>query len=184
MQANNTSAVDFATKMRAHIALGCVDVERSIGFYRELLGQEPSKLRPGYAKFEVAEPPLNLTLNAVPSGGSVPAQALPAHFGVQVKSTGEVMTKLAAMTRAGFGTRTEEGVGCCFAIQDKAWFEDPDGNRWEVFVVTQADIPEHSRPAQPQTRPQAQAQAQPETGEAGDNPSEATRDCCAPTCCA
>lgn len=162
MQARNTSAVDFATKMRAHIALACADVERSIGFYRELLGQEPTKVREGYAKFEVAEPPLNLTLNF---SSEPPRQVSPAHFGVQVKSTGEVMTKLAAMNQAGFGARTEEGVGCCFAIQDKAWFEDPDGNQWEVFVVTEADIPEHSRPGQTES---VAAEQQP---------------CCAPTCC-
>jgi catechol 2,3-dioxygenase-like lactoylglutathione lyase family enzyme len=163
MQTQNTSAVEFATKMRAHVALACADVERSIAFYRELFGQEPTKVRDGYAKFEVAEPPLNLSLNYTPN---VPRQTLPAHFGVQVKSTGEVMTKLAAMTRAGYGTRTEEGVGCCFAIQDKAWFEDPDGNNWEVFVVTQADIPEHSRPS-----------ANAATTAAEPSP------CCAPGCC-
>jgi catechol 2,3-dioxygenase-like lactoylglutathione lyase family enzyme len=163
MQTQNTSAVAFATKMRAHVALACADVERSIAFYRELFGQEPTKVRDGYAKFEVAEPPLNLSLNAAPNP---PRQSLPAHFGVQVKSTGEVMTKLAGMTRAGYGVRTEEGVGCCFAIQDKAWFEDPDGNNWEVFVVTQADIPEHSRPS-------ATAAAE------AVQPSP----CCAPSCC-
>jgi catechol 2,3-dioxygenase-like lactoylglutathione lyase family enzyme len=160
MQTQNISAVDFPTKMRAHIALACADVERSTAFYRELLGREPTKVRDGYAKFEVAEPPLNLSLNHSPEPLR---QALPAHFGVQVKSTGEVMTKLASMTRAGYGVRTEEGVGCCFAIQDKAWFEDPDGNNWEVFVVTQADIPEHSRPS----------------AKTSDQPSP----CCAPTCC-
>jgi catechol 2,3-dioxygenase-like lactoylglutathione lyase family enzyme len=163
MQTQNTSAVEFATKMRAHVALACADVERSIDFYRELFGQEPTKVRDGYAKFEVVEPPLNLSLNYSPNPAR---QALPAHFGVQVKSTGEVMTKLAGMTRAGYGTRTEEGVGCCFAIQDKAWFEDPDGNHWEVFVVTQADIPEHSRPSV-----NAAAEAV--------QPSP----CCAPSCC-
>jgi catechol 2,3-dioxygenase-like lactoylglutathione lyase family enzyme len=163
MQADKTSAVNFATKMRAHIALACADVERSIGFYRELLGQEPAKVRDGYAKFEIAEPPLNLTLNYSPSP---PRQITPAHFGVQVKSTGEVMTKLAAMNRAGVVARTEEGVGCCFAIQDKAWFEDPDGNQWEVFVVTEADIPEHTRPSS--TDPEV---------------AEQQAACCAPSCC-
>jgi catechol 2,3-dioxygenase-like lactoylglutathione lyase family enzyme len=167
MQARHTSAVEFATKMRAHIALACVDVERSIGFYRELFGQEPTKVREGYAKFEVAEPPLNLTLNLSPEA---PRQAFPAHFGVQVKSTGEVMTKLASMTSAGFGVRTEEGVGCCFAIQDKAWFEDPDGNNWEVFVVTEADIPEHSRPAVGAAVEAVGVEAQ-------------ASPCCAPSCC-
>jgi catechol 2,3-dioxygenase-like lactoylglutathione lyase family enzyme len=168
MQASNRSAVDFSTKMRAHIALACADVERSIDFYRALLDQAPSKVRDGYAKFEVAEPPLNLTLNYAPA----PVQQIsPAHFGVQVKSTGEVMTKLAGMTRAGFPARTEEGVGCCFAIQDKAWFVDPDGNHWEVFVVTQADIAEHSRPASAVSST-ANAEADPPA-----------RDCCAPSCC-
>jgi catechol 2,3-dioxygenase-like lactoylglutathione lyase family enzyme len=167
MDSNNSSAVDFATKMRAHIALASADVERSIGFYRALLGQEPTKVRDGYAKFEVAEPPLNLTLNQT---SVAPArQASPAHFGVQVKSTGEVMTTLATMGRAGYPARTEEGVGCCFAIQDKAWFVDPDGNQWEVFVVTQADIPEHSRPAKLDAEATESA-----SGE---------RACCAPSCC-
>ncbi|MFO7565352.1 MAG: ArsI/CadI family heavy metal resistance metalloenzyme [Enhygromyxa sp.] len=162
MKTQNTSAVEFATKMRVHVALACADVERSTAFYSELFGQAPTKVREGYAKFEVAEPPLNLTLNDSPEP---PRQAFPAHFGVQVKSTGEVMTKLAAMTRAGFGARTEEGVGCCYAVQDKAWFEDPDGNNWEVFVVTEADIPEHSRPS------------------ADDPAVEAQAPCCAPSCC-
>jgi hypothetical protein len=26
-------------------------------------------------------------------------------------------------------------VDCCFALQDKVWITDPDGNRWEVFTV-------------------------------------------------
>jgi catechol 2,3-dioxygenase-like lactoylglutathione lyase family enzyme len=171
MQASNSTAVDFPTKMRAHIALASADVEGSIAFYRQLLGQEPSKVREGYAKFEVAEPPLNLTLNYAPAPTR---QISPAHFGVQVKSTGEVMTKLAAMNHAGFPARTEEGVGCCFSIQDKAWFVDPDGNQWEVFVVTEADIPEHSRPTSAVDNP-----AEPEL--AADQPA---RDCCAPSCCA
>jgi catechol 2,3-dioxygenase-like lactoylglutathione lyase family enzyme len=167
MNPQHTSAVTFATQMRAHIALACADVERSIEFYSQLFDQPPTKVRQGYAKFEVAEPPLNLTLNAA---AAPPRQASPAHFGVQVKSTGEVMTKLAAMTRAGFGSRTEEGVGCCYAIQDKVWFEDPDGNHWEVFVVTQADIPEHSRPAEAAPTEAAHAEG-------------AQGSCCAPSCC-
>lgn len=168
------SAVDFPTTMRAHIALACADVERSIAFYRELFEQEPSKIRQGYAKFEVLEPPLNLTLN---QAVAPPRQAAPAHFGVQVKSTGAVMTKQALMQRAGFASRTEAGVGCCFAIQDKVWFEDPDGNHWEVFVVTEADIPEHSRPA---VGVDLQAG---EAGEAAASQLAAATPCCAPKCC-
>jgi len=110
-------------------------------------------VRPGYAKFEIAEPPINLTLN---HSEAPVAQAWPAHFGIQVKSTAQVLE------------RREEGVGCCYAIQDKVWFADPDGNNWEVFVVTEADIPEHSRPGLDEER------AAPEPIEAA---------CCPPSCC-
>ncbi len=30
---------------------------------------------------------------------------------------------------------TEEGVLCCYVLQEKVWFRDPDGNKWEVFTV-------------------------------------------------
>jgi len=166
---HHESAVSFPTQMRAHIALACADVERSIAFYTELLGQAPTKQREGYAKFEVVEPPLNLTLNA--TSEPVPAPRAPAHFGVQVKSTAEVVAWQARMQGAGFETRTEAGVGCCYAVQDKIWIRDPDGNDWEVFVVTEADIPEYKREGdQPHAGP-----------EPTDGPEPA---CCKPSCCA
>ena len=48
--------------LKAHLALNVRNVESSIEFYRKLLGIEPSKVRRGYAKFDVHNPPLNLTL--------------------------------------------------------------------------------------------------------------------------
>ena len=50
----------------------------------------------------------------------------------------------------------------CYAVQDKVWVKDPDGNDWEVFVV-KADT-------EVMQVPTAQAKA--------DAP------CCAPSCCA
>ena len=164
MEHRNT-AIEFATQMRAHLALACSDVEQSQAFYAQLLGQAPTKVRPGYAKFEIAEPPINLTLN---HSEAPVAQAWPAHFGIQVKSTAQVLERRVVMEAAGFASRSEEGVGCCYAIQDKVWFADPDGNNWEVFVVTEADIPEHSRPGLDEER------AAPEPIEAA---------CCPPSCC-
>jgi len=49
--------------LKAHLALNVRNVDESIAFYRKLLGIEPSKIRTGYAKFDVQNPPLNLTLN-------------------------------------------------------------------------------------------------------------------------
>ena len=31
---------------------------------------------------------------------------------------------------------------CCYAVQDKAWVNDPDGNEWEVFVVLEDNLAE------------------------------------------
>ena len=128
------SAVEFATKTRIHVAWEASDIERSIAFYTTLLGEQPTKVRPGYAKFEPADPPVNLTLNLNP-------QAKPAasHFGVQVKSTEAVAEAAKRLELAGFPTETEDQVECCFAVQDKVWASDPAGNRWEVFVVLDND---------------------------------------------
>jgi len=61
----NESAVQFATNSRVHMGFAVRNLERSVAFYRTLFGQEPTKTRPRYAKFEVAEPPVNLALNEV-----------------------------------------------------------------------------------------------------------------------
>jgi catechol 2,3-dioxygenase-like lactoylglutathione lyase family enzyme len=163
-----TSVVEFPTLMRPHIGLATRDVERSIAFYEQLFRQKPTKVRPGYAKFEVLEPPINLSLNLA---GEVPEQRSPAHFGIQVKSTADVLAHRLRMTSSGFAARDEENVTCCYAVQDKVWFVDPDGHHWEVFVVTEADSTVHSLPAEHTTN------ANPDTTEA---PKSA---CCAPTCC-
>jgi catechol 2,3-dioxygenase-like lactoylglutathione lyase family enzyme len=164
---HRTSAIEFPSQMRAHIALATRDVDRSRAFYEQLLGVPPTKVREGYAKFEVLEPALNLSLNYSPDP---PRPVTPAHFGIQVKSTADVLERERSMTLAGFESRSEEAVGCCYAVQDKVWFVDPDGHEWEVFVVTQADIPEHSRPSAP--------------GVVVGPPSATEgRSCCAPSCC-
>lgn len=136
------SAVDFATNTRVHVALETSDLERAIGFYQTLFGQEPTKLRPGYAKFEVADPPVNLALNATPKAQTAGGAS---HFGVQVKSTEAVERAKERFEAAGMPIEVEEHVTCCWAVQDKVWVRDPDGNAWEVFVVLDADAPAHGK---------------------------------------
>jgi catechol 2,3-dioxygenase-like lactoylglutathione lyase family enzyme len=127
------SAVQFATNCRIHMGLAVKDLARSVAFYGNLLGQEPTKTRPGYAKFEVAEPPVNLSLNEV--GGETGPNNPVAHFGIQVKSTEAVEAMAERLAAAGVQMRREENVTCCYAVQDKVWATDPDGNAWEVYVV-------------------------------------------------
>lgn len=124
--------------LQAHVAIHVHDVEASIDFYRKLFGIEPSKVRTGYAKFNVANPPLNFTLN---QNAAVEKGAL-SHLGIQVESTADVLAVRDRWQASGLLPRDEMKTECCFALQDKAWVLDPDGNEWEVFAVLKDNLPE------------------------------------------
>jgi catechol 2,3-dioxygenase-like lactoylglutathione lyase family enzyme len=129
--------VDVKT-LKAHLAINVRNIEASISFYRKLFGIEPSKVRTGYAKFDVQNPPLNFTLNQAPAnqGGAL------SHMGIQVGSTADVLAIRRAWAEAGLFTRDEMQTDCCYATQDKTWVRDPDGNEWEAFVVVKDNLPE------------------------------------------
>ena len=122
--------------LKAH--LNVHNVERSIVFYRKMLGIEPSKVRAGYAKFDVQNPPLNLTLNEV----AFKERGALSHLGIQVGSTDDVLAMRQKWAAAGLITRDEMQTDCCYATQDKTWVRDPDGNEWEAFVVLRDNLPE------------------------------------------
>ena len=83
-----------------HFEIHADDTERAVAFYRTLFGQEPTKTRSRYAKFEVAEPPINLALNEV--GGETGPNNPVAHFGIQLKSTEAVRTVAERLAKAGW----------------------------------------------------------------------------------
>jgi hypothetical protein len=140
---NHESAVQFPTNRRIHMGLAVQSLGRSVAFYRTLFGQGPTKTRPGYAQFEVAEPPVNLALNEVGGGDTGPNNPV-AHFGIQVKSSAAVREVADRLNRVGLATRVEQNVTCCYAAQDKVWATDPDGNRWEVYAVLDDGTQHHS----------------------------------------
>jgi catechol 2,3-dioxygenase-like lactoylglutathione lyase family enzyme len=117
--------------MKTHISLNVSNVKASINFYEKMLGTSPFKVKPGYAKFDVANPPLNLTMNETTfeKGGSL------SHLGLQVESSEEVLAIGKRWAENGLITLDEMQTECCFALQDKTWVADPDGNSWEVFTV-------------------------------------------------
>ena len=121
---------------KAHLAIHVENVERSIDFYRRLFGIEPAKVRPGYAKFDVQNPPLNFTLNQG-KRGTVDLS----HLGIQLDSTDDVMALRQQWIERGLAPRDEMQSTCCFALQDKTWVNDPDGNQWEAFVVLEDHLP-------------------------------------------
>ena len=124
--------------LKAHLALNVHNVERSLEFYKKLLGIEPSKVRTGYAKFDVQNPPLNLTLNE----HNFTDRGALSHLGIQVASTNDVLAIREQWAEAGLLTRDEMQTSCCYALQDKTWVRDPDGNEWEVFVVLEDNLAE------------------------------------------
>lgn len=121
---------------RVQLALNVSDLDQAVAFYSRLFGAEPAKRRPGYANFAIADPPLKLVLieseDAV--GGTLN------HLGVEVADTAAVAEAAGRLSGEGLATSQEQGVECCYAVQDKVWVSDPDGAPWEVYTVL-ADSP-------------------------------------------
>jgi catechol 2,3-dioxygenase-like lactoylglutathione lyase family enzyme len=115
---------------RVQLALNVADLDSAIDFYSKLFATSPSKVRPGYANFAVAEPPLKLVL--------VEAHGTPGtlnHLGVEVATSDEVSAAHQRLGAAGLTTTSEDEVSCCYAVQDKVWVDGPDGEPWEIYTV-------------------------------------------------
>ncbi len=117
--------------MKTHLSINVSSIEKSVEFYTKMFAADPVKIKPGYAKFDIANPPLNFTMNesSIPKGGSL------SHLGLQVGSSDDVVAIGNRWKASGLETLEEMKTDCCYALQDKVWVSDPDGNRWEVFTV-------------------------------------------------
>jgi catechol 2,3-dioxygenase-like lactoylglutathione lyase family enzyme len=115
---------------RLQLALNVSDLQESIDFYTKFFRTEPNKVRPGYANFAIAEPPLKLVLFENPEGAGTIN-----HLGVEVFSTQEVVEATRYLANEGFDTLIEDQTECCHALQDKVWVDGPDASRWEVYTV-------------------------------------------------
>lgn len=116
--------------IKPHVSLNVSAIDASVEFYEKAFGVRATKRRPGYAKFDLESPSLNLTMTEAPRTG-----VNASHFGIQVASTEDVLEAKAKFEESGLATFSETDTACCYAVQDKVWVEDPDGNAWEVFVV-------------------------------------------------
>lgn len=124
---------------KAHVSLNVSNLEASVAFYRGFLGAEPVKLKADYAKFDLQDPPLNLTMNlrAPSEAGEAPRVS---HLGIQVGGHEAVEAARQRLEAANMLDLDEADTVCCYARQDKVWATDPDGNAWEVFFVVEADV--------------------------------------------
>ena len=89
-----------------HLSLDVPDLDEAVAFYRELFGVEPAKSKPGYAKFELADPPGALALQQA-------SRAALSHLGIRVASTDEVVASSTRLAEAGLATFDERDTTCC-----------------------------------------------------------------------
>jgi catechol 2,3-dioxygenase-like lactoylglutathione lyase family enzyme len=115
---------------RVQLAINVSRLDDAIAFYSKLFATEPAKVKPGYANFAIAEPPLKLVLI---EGHGEPGTLN--HLGVEVASTDEVGAAQVRLAATGLATATEDEVTCCFAVQDKVWVDGPDHEPWEIYTV-------------------------------------------------
>lgn len=115
---------------RMQLALNVDDLDTAVAFYAKLFEARPAKVKPGYANFVIADPPLKLVLLENPGQGGTLN-----HLGVEVESSDMVHHEIARLTDLGMFTEEEIGTTCCFATQDKVWVTGPGGERWEVYTV-------------------------------------------------
>ena len=114
---------------RMHVSLYVADLAATTRFYSTFFGQEPTKVRPGYAKYTLDRP--SLIISFVENAGRVASGF--GHLGFQVETVAELAGRRAAAEAAGLVSREEIGTSCCYAKQDKFWVNDPDGVEWEVY---------------------------------------------------
>lgn len=151
--------------IRMHVSLDTPQLSTATAFYRALFDAEPSLAADDYTRFVLDDPGLVLTLNAGPKADRGRLN----HMGVRVPDAAAVRAARGRLVAAGLAVRDELNVDCCYALQDKFWISDPDGNPWEVYTVLQAD-----------TRPEPPPVDLASVGETADLDEGA---CCPPSCC-
>lgn len=125
---------------RLQLALNVADLDAAVEFYSKLFGAEPAKRHPGYANFAIPDPPLKLVLIEQRDGRGRGTLGALNHLGVEVETPQEVRAATVRLSGAGLEPDVQESTTCCYAVQDKAWVDDPDGAPWEVYTVL-ADAP-------------------------------------------
>ncbi|HEY2414954.1 MAG TPA: ArsI/CadI family heavy metal resistance metalloenzyme [Pirellulaceae bacterium] len=125
------SAIAAPSTVKFHLSLNVADLDKSVEFFQSLFGRDAAKCRPDYAKFELDEPPVVLSLepHAPTTSGALN------HLGFRLGDSAELVEWQRRLEMAGITTQREEGVECCYARQTKFWVRDPDNNLWEIYVL-------------------------------------------------
>lgn len=126
----------YGDGMRLQLALNVRNLDEAIDFYSKMFDAEPARLRPGYANFAIAEPPLKLVLFEQADGATVgDAQfAHLNHLGVEVERSEQVTDAEQRLSSSGLDTTGVDDTVCCYAEKTETWVTSPEGARWEWYV--------------------------------------------------
>jgi catechol 2,3-dioxygenase-like lactoylglutathione lyase family enzyme len=117
--------------VKFHASLNVRDLSRAVDFYQALFGVRPAKVYPDYAKFELNEPPLILSLKPHRAAKGGPLN----HLGLRLKTVEALAEVQKRLEQAGYKPVRQDDVRCCYAHQTKFWVADPDEVLWEVYVL-------------------------------------------------
>jgi catechol 2,3-dioxygenase-like lactoylglutathione lyase family enzyme len=112
-----------------HVALYVADIPSAVAQYEKMLGIPPAKVKHDYAKFEIADPPVILSMSLGGEPGTL------SHLGIRYPSTGDVMSERVRTNNAGVEMLVQENATCCYAKANKYWVSDADGVRWEHYTL-------------------------------------------------
>lgn len=118
--------------MRVQLAMNVRNLDESVAFYSKLFGEQPSKVKEGYANWALENPPLKFVIFERPDA---PAGTIN-HLGVEVESAEEVVAEELRLRNEGLTTSGIDDTICCFAEKVETWVDDPNGPRWEFYVKT------------------------------------------------
>jgi catechol 2,3-dioxygenase-like lactoylglutathione lyase family enzyme len=122
--------------MRLQLALNVSDLDAAIDFYSKMFDAAPAKIRPGYANFAIADPPLKLVLFERPEAADADGFAHLNHLGVEAEAAGDVVAAESRLAESGMDTTGVDDTVCCYAEKTETWVTSPDGARWEWYVKT------------------------------------------------
>ena len=138
---------------RFHVTLSVKDLEQSISFYNTLFGEEPTVVKPDYAKWMLDDPRVNFSIAESSRASGIN------HVGLQADTVSELSEIQARLDQAEEETFRQDDAQCCYARSTKSWVRDPDDVAWETFV-THGQITEYGNDHVPQDGADIAAMAQ------------------------
>lgn len=112
---------------RFHVHLHVEDLDKNIAFYCAMFDQQPARTESDYAKWMLADPPVNFAISTRGTATGVD------HLGIQVDSDDDLVALRANAARADLAVLDQGQTTCCYARSDKYWVTDPQGVAWEQF---------------------------------------------------